>query len=112
MGFTSKCTTKTPRLTKSLHQYKDSNDPREHEVFSYMIHFLFDEYKFFQSYYPPRELAMTGYLFGSLIRHSLIDYLPLGIAMRYIIDALTGSCPPDMVTVIPIFSNWCRQVYS
>jgi CCR4-NOT transcription complex subunit 1 len=76
-----------------LQRYKESNNPRDHEVFSCMIHFLFDEYKFFQSYYPPRELAMTGYLFGSLIRHSLIDYLPLGIAMRYIIDAL--SCPPD-----------------
>ncbi len=36
---------------------------------------------------------MTGYLFGSLIRQSLIDYIPLGIAMRYILDAL--KCPPD-----------------
>jgi hypothetical protein len=49
--------------------------------------------QFFQSYYPPRELAMTGYLFGSLVRHSLIDYLPLGIAMRYIMDAF--DCPSD-----------------
>ncbi|KDR81370.1 hypothetical protein GALMADRAFT_239234 [Galerina marginata CBS 339.88] len=76
-----------------LQRYKESNNPRDHEVFSCMIHFLFDEYKFFQSYYPARELAMTGYLFGSLIRHSLIDYIPLGIAMRYILDAL--NCPPD-----------------
>jgi len=52
-----------------------------------MNHFLFDEYKFFQLYYPARELVMIGYLFGSLIRHSLIDYIPLGIAMRYIVDA-------------------------
>ncbi|KAH9483822.1 CCR4-NOT transcription complex subunit 1 [Psilocybe cubensis] len=76
-----------------LQRYKESNNPRDHEVFSCMIHFLFDEYKFFQSYYPPRELAMTGYLFGSLIRHSLIDYMPLTIAIRYIIDAL--HCPPE-----------------
>ncbi|KAF8197388.1 Not1-domain-containing protein [Pholiota molesta] len=76
-----------------LQRYKESNNPRDHEVFSCMIHFLFDEYKFFQSYYPHRELAMTGYLFGSLIRHSLIEYIPLGIAMRYILDAL--KCPPD-----------------
>ncbi|KAF9475663.1 Not1-domain-containing protein [Pholiota conissans] len=76
-----------------LQRYKTSNNPRDHEVFSCMIHFLFDEYKFFQSYYPPRELAMTGYLFGSLIRHSLIEYIPLGIAMRYILDAL--KCSPD-----------------
>ncbi|KAF8964122.1 Not1-domain-containing protein [Flammula alnicola] len=59
-----------------LERYKQSNNPRDHE-----------------SYYPARELAMTGYLFGSLIRHSLIEYIPLGIAMRYILDAL--NCPPD-----------------
>ncbi|KAJ3775594.1 Not1-domain-containing protein [Lentinula raphanica] len=76
-----------------LQRYKNSNNPREHEVFSCMLHFLFDEYKFFQSYYPARELAMTGYLFGSLIQHQLIEYIPLGIAIRYILDAL--NCPPE-----------------
>ncbi len=58
-----------------------------------MLHFLFDEYKFFQNYYPTRELAMTGYLFGSLIQHQLVDYIPLGIAIRYVLDAL--QCPPE-----------------
>lgn len=76
-----------------LQRNKESTNPRDHEVFSCMLHFLFDEYKFFQSYYPARELAMTGYLFGSLIQHQLIDYIPLGIAIRYIIDAL--NCPPE-----------------
>lgn len=76
-----------------LQRYKESENPRDQELFSCMIHFLFDEYKFFQSYYPARELAMTGYLFGSLVRHSLIEYIPLGIAMRYIVDAL--QCRPD-----------------
>ncbi|KAJ7871497.1 Not1-domain-containing protein [Mycena olivaceomarginata] len=76
-----------------LQRNKESNNPRDHEIFSCMLHFLFDEYKFFQSYYPARELAMTGYLFGSLIQHQLIDYIPLGIAVRYIIDAL--NCPPE-----------------
>ncbi|KAG6833483.1 hypothetical protein H0H87_006055 [Tephrocybe sp. NHM501043] len=76
-----------------LQRHKESVNPRDHEIFSCMLHFLFDEYKFFQSYYPARELAMTGYLFGSLIQHSLIDNIPLGIAFRYIIDAL--NCPPE-----------------
>ncbi|GLB35158.1 putative not1-domain-containing protein [Lyophyllum shimeji] len=76
-----------------LQRHKESPNPRDHEIFSCMLHFLFDEYKFFQSYYPARELAMTGYLFGSLIQHQLIDYIPLGIAIRYILDALT--CPPE-----------------
>jgi len=76
-----------------LQRSKESTNTRDHEVFCCMLHFLFDEYKFFQSYYPARELAMTGYLFGSLIQHRLIDYIPLGIAIRYILDAL--DCPPE-----------------
>ncbi|KAL6309158.1 Not1-domain-containing protein [Sparassis latifolia] len=76
-----------------LQRNKASSNPRDHEIFSCMLHFLFDEYKFFQSFYPPRELAMTGYLFGSLIQYQLVDYIPLGIAIRYVLDAL--NCPPD-----------------
>ncbi|KAJ8581212.1 Not1-domain-containing protein [Rhizopogon salebrosus TDB-379] len=76
-----------------LQRSKASSDTRDHEIFSCMLHFLFDEYKFFQSYYPARELAMTGYLFGSIIHHELVDSIPLGIAIRYVVDAL--NCPPD-----------------
>jgi len=76
-----------------LQRSKASSDPRDHEIFSCMLHFLFDEYKFFQSYYPARELAMTGYLFGSIIQHELVDIIPFGIALRYVVDAL--SCPPE-----------------
>ena len=76
-----------------LQRNKESTNPRDHEIFSCMLHFLFDEYKFFQSYYPPRELAMTGYLFGSLIQYQLVDYIPLGIAIRYVVDAL--NCAPE-----------------
>ncbi|KAG2020512.1 CCR4-Not complex component [Coprinopsis cinerea AmutBmut pab1-1] len=81
------------QVIQMLKQYKESSNTHDHEVFSCMIHFLFDEYKFFQSYYPARELQMTADLFGSLIQHKLIDYIPLGIAIRYIIDAL--NCPPE-----------------
>jgi CCR4-NOT transcription complex subunit 1 len=76
-----------------LQHKKTSSNSRDHEIFSCMLHFLFDEYKFFQTWYPARELAMTGYLFGSIIQYELVDYIPLGIAIRYIIDAL--SCPPE-----------------
>lgn len=76
-----------------LQRNKVSSNPRDHEIFSCMLHFLFDEYKFFQTYYPPRELAMTGYLFGSLIQYQLVDYIPLGIAIRYVLDAL--NCPAE-----------------
>ena len=76
-----------------LQRTKESTNPHDHEIFSCMLHFLFEEYKFFQNCYPPRELAMTGYLFGSLIQHQLVDYIPLGIAIRYVLDAL--QCPPE-----------------
>ncbi|KAI9509952.1 Not1-domain-containing protein [Russula earlei] len=76
-----------------LQRYKISTNARDHEIFSCMLHFLFDEYKFFQTWYPARELAMTGYLFGSIIQHELVDYISLGIAIRYVIDAL--NCPPE-----------------
>jgi hypothetical protein len=36
-----------------LQRYEESNHPHNREVFSCMIHFLFDEYEFFQFYYPP-----------------------------------------------------------
>ncbi|KAF8589926.1 Not1-domain-containing protein [Ramaria rubella] len=81
------------QVIQMLQRTKDSANSRDHEIFSCMLHFLFDEYKFFQSFYPPRELAMTGYLFGSLIQHRLVDYIPLGIAIRYVLDAL--ECPPE-----------------
>ena len=76
-----------------LQRTKASTAPHDHEIFSCMLHFLFEEYKFFQNCYPPRELAMTGYLFGSLIQHQLVDYIPLGIAIRYVLDAL--HCSPE-----------------
>lgn len=76
-----------------LQRTKESKNSRDHEIFSCMLHFLFDEYKFFQTFYPPRELAMTGYLFGSIIQQQIVDYIPLGIAIRYVLDSL--QCPPD-----------------
>ncbi|KAL0577902.1 CCR4-NOT core subunit cdc39 [Marasmius crinis-equi] len=76
-----------------LQRSKESTNPRDQEILACMLHFLFDEYKFFQSSYPMRELLMTGYLFGALVQHKLIEYIPLGIAIRYILDAL--DCPPE-----------------
>ena len=80
------------RVIVLLQRSKALWDPRDHEIFSCMLYFLFDGYKFFQSY-PARELAMIGYLFGSIIQHELVNLIPFGIALRYVVDAL--SCPPE-----------------
>lgn len=76
-----------------LRRYKVSSNPHEKEVFAFTLLSLFEEYKFFQQDYPDRELAMTGYLFGSLIQHRLVEYIPLGIAIRYVLDAIRN--PPN-----------------
>ena len=80
-------------VIKLLQRNKASTNTHDNEIFSCMLNFLFDEYKFFQACYPHRELAMTGYLFGSLIQYQLVDFIPLGIAIRYVLDSL--NCPPD-----------------
>eukprot|EP00218_Dolichomastix_sp_CCMP3274_P016752 CAMPEP_0170132442 /NCGR_PEP_ID=MMETSP0033_2-20121228/245_1 /TAXON_ID=195969 /ORGANISM="Dolichomastix tenuilepis, Strain CCMP3274" /LENGTH=2427 /DNA_ID=CAMNT_0010367803 /DNA_START=38 /DNA_END=7318 /DNA_ORIENTATION=- len=68
-------------------QVFSNGSPREQEVFSCMIHNLFDEYRFFPKY-PDKELRITAALFGSLINHQLLPNLTLGIALRYVLDAL------------------------
>ncbi|KAG8902291.1 hypothetical protein FRB99_004653 [Tulasnella sp. 403] len=76
-----------------LQRSAKSQNPRDHEIFACTLHSLFDEYKFFNSSYPPRELQITAHFFGSLIQYELIDSTPLGIAVRFVLDAL--RCPPD-----------------
>lgn len=62
-----------------------------------MIHNLFDEYRFF-SRYPDRELLITATLFGALIKHGLVSSITLGMALRYVLDALRKPAPSKMFT--------------
>lgn len=80
-------------LISILQRFKASESEKERQIFACMVHTLFDEYRCFEMYYPPRELAMTAIVFGSLIQHQLIDFIPLGIAIRYVLDALRN--PPE-----------------
>lgn len=74
-------------VVKMLEQFKESRIKRDQEIFACMIQSLFDEYRFFPKY-PERELRITAILFGSLIKHQLVSSLTLGIALRYVLDAL------------------------
>ncbi|GIL66130.1 hypothetical protein Vafri_19725 [Volvox africanus] len=80
-----------------MQAYKSSLNPREQEVFACMIHNLFDEYRFF-SRYPDRELLITATLFGALIKHGLVSSITLGMALRYVLDALRKPAPSKMFT--------------
>lgn len=76
-----------PDVITLLKRFKASTEKREQEVFRCMIHNLFDEYRFFHKY-PDKELHITGTLFGSLIQHQLVSSITLGIALRYVLEAL------------------------
>ena len=70
-----------------LQRLKLSQMPREQETFKCMIHNLFDEYKFFARY-PDRELLITSVLFGVLIQNQIVTAMALGVALRYVLEAL------------------------
>ncbi|CAK8681219.1 CCR4-NOT transcription complex subunit 1-like isoform X2 [Clavelina lepadiformis] len=70
-----------------LQKFKDSNNKQEREVFNCMMRNLFEEYRFFPQY-PDKELHITACLFGGIIEKNLVTYLALGIALRYVLEAL------------------------
>ncbi|KAJ1469792.1 hypothetical protein T484DRAFT_1850339 [Baffinella frigidus] len=82
-------------VIQMLKGFKSSASQREQEVFACMIHNLFDEYRFFPRY-PERELLITGKLFGSLIQHQLVSSITLGIALRYVLEALRKPLRSNM----------------
>ncbi len=75
------------KVVETLKAFRTSGTARDNEVFQCMIHNLFDEYRFF-SKYPEKELRITGILFGLLIKEQLVSSITLGIALRYILEAL------------------------
>eukprot|EP00959_Pyramimonas_sp_CCMP1952_P270600 5656943-Pyramimonas_sp.AAC.1 len=84
-------------VVQMLKAFKSSAKQREQEIFACMIHNLFDEYRFFPKY-PDKELCITAILFGSLIQYQLVVSLTLGIALRYVLDALRKPLGSKMFT--------------
>lgn len=80
-----------------LKHFKTSSITREQEIFACMIHNLFDEYRFFPKY-PDKELHITAVLFGALVHHQLVSFASLGIALRYVLDALRKPLGSKMFT--------------
>ena len=74
-------------IVEMLKRFKTSGNSKENEIFACMVHNLFDEYRFF-SKYPEKELRITGILFGALIQEQLVSSITLGIALRYVLEAL------------------------
>eukprot|EP00252_Welwitschia_mirabilis_P002749 TRINITY_DN12719_c0_g2_i1.p1 TRINITY_DN12719_c0_g2~~TRINITY_DN12719_c0_g2_i1.p1 ORF type:complete len:2025 (+),score=405.51 TRINITY_DN12719_c0_g2_i1:577-6075(+) len=74
-------------VVNMLMQFKESTEKREGEIFNCMLQSLFEEYHFFPKY-PEKELKITAVLFGSIIKHQLVSAIVLGVALRYVLDAL------------------------
>ncbi|KAI8909736.1 CCR4-Not complex component, Not1-domain-containing protein [Gorgonomyces haynaldii] len=70
-----------------LKKFKNSASLREQDMFKCMIQYLFDEYKYF-SRYPERHLLITAVLFGALIQNQIVTSMALGIALRFVLEAL------------------------
>jgi len=81
-------------VVEMLKRFKTSGNSKENEIFACMVHNLFDEYRFF-SKYPERELRITGILFGTLIEEQLVSSITLGIALRYVLEALRKTPSPQ-----------------
>lgn len=82
-------------LVELLRNHKNSTLGREQEVFACMVHNLFDEFRFFAKY-PEKELQTTAVLFGQLVHHNLVSSVSLGIALRYVLDALRSEAGNKM----------------
>ncbi|VVC34988.1 Hypothetical protein CINCED_3A007099 [Cinara cedri] len=75
-------------ILETLKRFQESPIKREKEVFCCMLRNLFEEYRFFPAY-PEKELITTAHLFGGIIEHNLVsNYKALGLALRFIFDAL------------------------
>ena len=105
-----------------LQTLKGSPDPKDQDVFACMLHSLFDEYRFFADY-PVTALNITAVLFGSLIQNQLLSYIPLGIALRYVLDAVGHEPESNMYRFgvqalnhfkdrVPDWPQYCEQILS
>lgn len=74
-------------VLEMLKKFKDSPVKKERDIFLCMLRNLFEEYRFFPQY-PDKELHTTACLFGGIIEQGLVTYMALGIALRYVLEAL------------------------
>lgn len=108
-------------IVEALDRYKHSRVPLDQDIFSCMIHGLFDEYIHFVNY-PIEALATTAVLFGGMISKKLIDGIPLNVGLGMILDSIKNHQPEAnmhrfglqaLVQLFGRFPEWpalCRQL--
>ena len=79
------------KIINILIKYKLSNDKRQNEIFSCLIHGILDEYRFYGQY-PKNKLKIMSELFGKIINNKLIEGIIETLALKYIFEGIkTGS---------------------
>lgn len=102
---------KVKEMMALLKRTKASDDLAEKQLFACLVHTLFDEYRCFERDYPPRELGIAATVFGQIINEELVDYIPLGIAIRYVLDALRKPPTSPLFTFgIQALQNFTRRL--
>lgn len=74
-------------VIKILQGCKTSQEPAKQDLFSCMIHGLFDEFVCF-SEYPDGPLRTTARLFGGIIKCGLLSGLALRVALGMVLEAI------------------------
>ncbi|KAF3817786.1 hypothetical protein GH733_013073 [Mirounga leonina] len=95
-------------VLEMLQRFKDSTIKREREVFNCMLRNLFEEYRFFPQY-PDKELHITACLFGGIIEKGLVTYMALGLALRYVLEALRK---PFGSKILKDYPQYCQHLAS
>lgn len=76
-------------LITILKKYKNSTEVVETETYALMVYSVLDEYRFL-SKYPDQQLKSIAVLFGQLILNKMFDGIIENIALKYVVQALTG----------------------
>ncbi|XP_050435609.1 CCR4-NOT transcription complex subunit 1 isoform X4 [Adelges cooleyi] len=102
-------------VLEMLKRFQDSPVKRDRDVFGCMLKNLFEEYRFFPAY-PEKELITTAHLFGGIIEHGLVtNYRALGLALRFILDALKKTPNSKMynfgITALERFKHRLKEYH-
>jgi CCR4-NOT transcription complex subunit 1 len=63
------------------------NSQQENDRFRCIIHNFIDENRYFHQF-QTKELQLVAHLFGMIIQNQLVSSITLGIALRYVLEAL------------------------
>lgn len=79
---------KSPMETvEALVRMKQSSNPADQNVFNGLVHGVLDKYRVLESE-SDRNVQLTGIIVGTFIQRQLISSMALGIALRYVLEAL------------------------